>query len=176
MAAVDLPLKPKATTPIAASLQPFVCGGSAACFASMIIHPVDLIKVRMQVRVWMFEQPHSHSRTLLTLLCPLSLRCNVPCRLVPCRVVVGCATPCCVARGPRGFGRGARKGNAREGGRRRPVQRTLRVSYAPGHLRHCAYWAAPCFFTKAQGTYLARIIMVRLSGSCTACYRAPTNQ
>jgi solute carrier family 25 oxoglutarate transporter 11 len=30
-------------------LQPFACGGSAATFASCVIHPIDLAKVRMQV-------------------------------------------------------------------------------------------------------------------------------
>jgi len=29
--------------------EPFVCGGSAATFASCIIHPIDLAKVRMQL-------------------------------------------------------------------------------------------------------------------------------
>lgn len=29
--------------------QPFVCGGVSACFASCIIHPIDLAKVRQQV-------------------------------------------------------------------------------------------------------------------------------
>jgi len=33
----------------AVTLQPFVCGGASACFASAVIHPVDLIKVRMQL-------------------------------------------------------------------------------------------------------------------------------
>jgi hypothetical protein len=30
----------------AKAAQPFVCGGSAATFASCIIHPIDLAKVR----------------------------------------------------------------------------------------------------------------------------------
>jgi len=30
-------------------LEPFACGGSAACVASCIIHPIDLAKVRMQL-------------------------------------------------------------------------------------------------------------------------------
>ena len=34
---------------VAAALQPFVCGGTAACFASCIIHPIDLAKVRLQL-------------------------------------------------------------------------------------------------------------------------------
>ena len=29
--------------------QPFVCGGLSACFASSIVHPVDLAKVRLQL-------------------------------------------------------------------------------------------------------------------------------
>ncbi len=31
--------------PVAATVQPFVCGGLAACFASSCIHPIDLAKV-----------------------------------------------------------------------------------------------------------------------------------
>mmetsp|Transcript_22428 Transcript_22428/g.48803 ORF Transcript_22428/g.48803 Transcript_22428/m.48803 type:complete len:337 (-) Transcript_22428:158-1168(-) len=34
---------------IAKTLEPFVCGGSAATFASIVIHPIDLAKVRMQL-------------------------------------------------------------------------------------------------------------------------------
>ena len=34
---------------LAQTLQPFVCGGSAATFASIVIHPIDLAKVRMQI-------------------------------------------------------------------------------------------------------------------------------
>eukprot|EP00538_Stauroneis_constricta_P001016 CAMPEP_0119561230 /NCGR_PEP_ID=MMETSP1352-20130426/17069_1 /TAXON_ID=265584 /ORGANISM="Stauroneis constricta, Strain CCMP1120" /LENGTH=312 /DNA_ID=CAMNT_0007609393 /DNA_START=58 /DNA_END=996 /DNA_ORIENTATION=- len=33
----------------AKTVQPFVCGGSAATFASIVIHPIDLAKVRMQL-------------------------------------------------------------------------------------------------------------------------------
>lgn len=33
----------------AKTLEPFVCGGSAATFASCVIHPIDLAKVRMQL-------------------------------------------------------------------------------------------------------------------------------
>lgn len=33
----------------AKQIEPFVCGGSAATFASIIIHPIDLAKVRMQL-------------------------------------------------------------------------------------------------------------------------------
>mmetsp|Transcript_53717 Transcript_53717/g.64788 ORF Transcript_53717/g.64788 Transcript_53717/m.64788 type:complete len:306 (+) Transcript_53717:193-1110(+) len=35
--------------PVAKVLEPFVCGGSAATFASCVIHPIDLAKVRMQL-------------------------------------------------------------------------------------------------------------------------------
>lgn len=35
--------------PMAKALEPFVCGGSAATFASVVIHPIDLAKVRMQL-------------------------------------------------------------------------------------------------------------------------------
>eukprot|EP00924_Labyrinthula_sp_SR-Ha-C_P000966 snap_masked-scaffold_7-processed-gene-9.15-mRNA-1 protein AED:0.08 eAED:0.08 QI:0/-1/0/1/-1/1/1/0/334 len=34
----------------AAKLQPFVCGGIAAMFASSCIHPIDLVKVRIQLQ------------------------------------------------------------------------------------------------------------------------------
>lgn len=34
---------------IAKRLEPFVCGGSAATLASVVIHPIDLAKVRMQL-------------------------------------------------------------------------------------------------------------------------------
>ncbi|CAM9371813.1 unnamed protein product [Ascophyllum nodosum] len=34
---------------VAAAIQPFVCGGMAACFASCCIHPIDLAKVRIQL-------------------------------------------------------------------------------------------------------------------------------
>ena len=34
--------------PFAKTLEPFVCGGSAATFASIVIHPMDLAKVRMR--------------------------------------------------------------------------------------------------------------------------------
>jgi len=35
--------------PVAKTLEPFVCGGSAATCASVVIHPMDLAKVRMQL-------------------------------------------------------------------------------------------------------------------------------
>lgn len=38
-----------ATARFAKGLEPFVCGGSAATFASIVIHPIDLAKVRMQL-------------------------------------------------------------------------------------------------------------------------------
>jgi hypothetical protein len=34
---------------VAKIAEPFVCGGSAATFASIVIHPMDLAKVRMQL-------------------------------------------------------------------------------------------------------------------------------
>lgn len=34
---------------VAEALQPFVCGGTAACISSSVIHPIDLTKVRMQL-------------------------------------------------------------------------------------------------------------------------------
>ncbi|CAM9684883.1 unnamed protein product, partial [Discosporangium mesarthrocarpum] len=37
----------------AATVQPFVCGGLAACFASSCIHPIDLAKVRIQLMATM---------------------------------------------------------------------------------------------------------------------------
>ena len=33
----------------AKTAEPFVCGGSAATFASVIIHPIDLAKVRLRL-------------------------------------------------------------------------------------------------------------------------------
>lgn len=39
----------KSKSGIAKKLEPFACGGSAATFASCIIHPIDLAKVRMQL-------------------------------------------------------------------------------------------------------------------------------
>jgi solute carrier family 25 (mitochondrial oxoglutarate transporter), member 11 len=35
--------------PILAIIEPFVCGGLAACLASSVIHPIDLAKVRLQL-------------------------------------------------------------------------------------------------------------------------------
>eukprot|EP00529_Nitzschia_sp_RCC80_P029485 CAMPEP_0113495466 /NCGR_PEP_ID=MMETSP0014_2-20120614/29625_1 /TAXON_ID=2857 /ORGANISM="Nitzschia sp." /LENGTH=322 /DNA_ID=CAMNT_0000389367 /DNA_START=292 /DNA_END=1260 /DNA_ORIENTATION=- /assembly_acc=CAM_ASM_000159 len=40
---------PNKNAGLAKALEPFVCGGSAATFASIIIHPIDLAKVRMQL-------------------------------------------------------------------------------------------------------------------------------
>jgi solute carrier family 25 oxoglutarate transporter 11 len=34
------------TSAFAKKIEPFVCGGSAATFASVVIHPIDLAKVR----------------------------------------------------------------------------------------------------------------------------------
>jgi len=39
--------------PIVATLQPFAVGGSAACIASFCVHPIDLAKVRLQVKMIM---------------------------------------------------------------------------------------------------------------------------
>ena len=33
----------------AETLMPFACSGFAACFASCVIHPIDLAKVRLQL-------------------------------------------------------------------------------------------------------------------------------
>ena len=44
------PLKLQQQDNLATKLQPFVCGGLAACIASTIIHPVDLVKVRIQLQ------------------------------------------------------------------------------------------------------------------------------
>lgn len=38
-----------APSKLAKNLEPFVCGGAAATFASCVIHPLDLAKVRMQL-------------------------------------------------------------------------------------------------------------------------------
>jgi hypothetical protein len=34
---------------MAETIKPFFCGGFSACFASFCIHPIDLIKVRLQI-------------------------------------------------------------------------------------------------------------------------------
>jgi len=34
---------------VAKALEPFVCGGAAATFASIFIHPIDLAKVRTKI-------------------------------------------------------------------------------------------------------------------------------
>ena len=34
---------------VAGVLKPYICGGSAAMFASSCIHPIDLTKVRLQL-------------------------------------------------------------------------------------------------------------------------------
>lgn len=34
------------TPSLAKTIEPFACGGSAATFASVVIHPIDLAKVR----------------------------------------------------------------------------------------------------------------------------------
>jgi len=43
------PVTTKENYGFAKVLEPFVCGGSAASFASCVIHPIDLAKVRMQI-------------------------------------------------------------------------------------------------------------------------------
>ena len=43
------PTEPKKLSNIAATLKPYACGGSSAMFASACIHPIDLIKVRLQL-------------------------------------------------------------------------------------------------------------------------------
>jgi len=45
MSAVETPT----TGALAKKIEPFACGGSAATFASVVIHPIDLAKVRMQL-------------------------------------------------------------------------------------------------------------------------------
>jgi hypothetical protein len=53
------------------SAQPFLCGGLSACFATGIIHPIDLAKVRLQLfstlnpgvpkpQVWPLSHVHTH--------------------------------------------------------------------------------------------------------------------
>ena len=34
---------------VAATAEPFICGGTAACIASTVVHPIDLAKVRLQL-------------------------------------------------------------------------------------------------------------------------------
>ena len=40
---------PPARPGTAATIMPFACSGVAACFASSVIHPIDLAKVRLQL-------------------------------------------------------------------------------------------------------------------------------
>lgn len=44
MSAVETPT----TGALAKKIEPFACGGSAATFASVVIHPIDLAKVRKE--------------------------------------------------------------------------------------------------------------------------------
>ena len=49
----------KVKNPFMKAAEPFVCGGSAATFASIVIHPIDLAKVSLNIniirlRIWMF--------------------------------------------------------------------------------------------------------------------------
>jgi hypothetical protein len=47
--------------------QPFVCGGSAAMFASSIVHPIDLAKVRLQLFALQYPgQPRPSFPELIT--------------------------------------------------------------------------------------------------------------
>jgi hypothetical protein len=39
--------KTKKTSGLSKTLEPFACGGLAATFASIVIHPIDLAKVRL---------------------------------------------------------------------------------------------------------------------------------
>ena len=34
---------------VARALQPYICGGTSAMFASLLIHPIDLTKTRLQL-------------------------------------------------------------------------------------------------------------------------------
>ena len=34
---------------MAETVKPYFCGGFSACFASLCVHPIDLIKVRLQI-------------------------------------------------------------------------------------------------------------------------------
>ena len=34
---------------MAERVKPYFCGGFSACFASLVVHPIDLIKVRLQI-------------------------------------------------------------------------------------------------------------------------------
>lgn len=53
MSQLETPLKTVDTKSrsyqVAKTLEPFVCGGAAATFASIVIHPIDLAKVHMQL-------------------------------------------------------------------------------------------------------------------------------
>ena len=40
--------------------EPFVCGGSAATFASCVIHPMDLAKVRSKEQILVHLRIFSH--------------------------------------------------------------------------------------------------------------------
>lgn len=48
-AVVATPVAVKSSSNMAKTLEPFVCGGTAATLASVVIHPIDLAKVRMQL-------------------------------------------------------------------------------------------------------------------------------
>lgn len=42
---------------VAKNLEPFVCGGAAATFASIVIHPIDLAKVSFASSAFAAENP-----------------------------------------------------------------------------------------------------------------------
>jgi solute carrier family 25 (mitochondrial oxoglutarate transporter), member 11 len=42
-------MAPSGNSSFAATAQPYVCGGSAAVFAAIAIHPIDLVKVHLQL-------------------------------------------------------------------------------------------------------------------------------
>ena len=47
--------------PVAMALKPYVAGGSAAVIATMCVHPVDLLKTRVQMQVVPAGQPRMGS-------------------------------------------------------------------------------------------------------------------
>ena len=49
----------KSNNGLAKAFEPFVCGGSAATFASVVIHPIDLAKVSQIVLLY-FVSRNSH--------------------------------------------------------------------------------------------------------------------
>lgn len=51
---------------VAKTLEPFVCGGSAATFASVVIHPIDLAKVRANLHVLVISRTEILATTFPT--------------------------------------------------------------------------------------------------------------